>query len=471
MSKYTARTYLRLCVLLGVIVVSLNVASAAPSTVPHLGYGFNVAALDTSRLTTMGFNWIKIFDVPPGNLPQAVLMRVEANSTLSTAAVLEDIDNKLNYLSANSLSVAAWEIGNEPNLDASYGWAAAPNAADYAQMLCAAYAKLKSRAPKAIVVSAGLAPTGRVTGNWNGHPGHNGLYQDEREYLKEFLAAGGGACLDAVGYHPYGYSADYNAAPDVASNDPTQNCANGFCFRGAEKIYEIMQAYGLGDKQMWATEFGWIRIPPDQCLNDWTWQGRQWQIVTDQKQADNLVGAFQYADANWPWMGPMFIFNLNFNEPGLHPECEQMRYYAVQGLAAESALTAMPKNPADLPRRLTIGTQAINVMIAQSWQPITQTVKFPVTNCCAQSLVYSITLEPGSTVVPDIFNGTNSIAAFGQRNVHVHIGSFNRTPGVYTSTLTFTVTPASLGGLPQSIPLQLLVVEQVYQAYLPAVMR
>lgn len=471
MSKHILTTRIRLLVVFGVAALVMGVASAAPSTVPHLGYGFNVAALDTARLTAIGFNWIKVFEVTSSNLPQAILLRVEANSTLSTAAVLADLDNKLNYLAANNISVAAWEIGNEPNLDATYGWAAAPNAADYAQLLCAAYAKLKSRAPHAIVVSAGLAPTGRVPDNWNGHPGHNGQFQDEREFLKEFLGAGGGACLDAVGYHPYGFSADYNAAPDVASGDPTQNCIQGFCFRGAEMIYGIMQAYGLGDKQVWATEFGWITAPPDHCLNDGTWEGRQWQIVTEQKQAANLAGAFQYADANWPWMGPMFIFNLNFNEPGLHPECEQMRYYAVQGLAAEAALTAMPKNPADLPRRLILGTQAISMMIADSWQPITQTVKFYVTNCCWQSLTYSITLEPGSTLIPDIFNGANSIAGFGQRNVHVHVGSFDRAPGVYTSTLTFTVTPASLGGLPQSIPLQLIVVDQIYQAYLPTVMR
>jgi hypothetical protein len=105
-----------------------------------------------------------------------------------------------------------------------------------------------------------------VPGTWqdsNGHihNGHNGHFQDDREFLKELFDAGGGACLDAVGYHPYGFLADYDVAPDVENPgvDPytdTRACPDGFCFRGAEKIYEIMQQKGLGNKKVWATEFG-----------------------------------------------------------------------------------------------------------------------------------------------------------------------------------------------------------------------
>jgi hypothetical protein len=453
---------IRLIILSGMALLVLSVVPTAQSTTPHLGYGFNVADWDMPRLQAMGFNWMKIFDVPTSPLPVKVLVRVEANAQTSVNDVLNDLDLKLVY----KANIQAWEIGNEVNIrgNADYGWNGTPDVAAYKALLCAAYARIKSQSPTAIVVSAGLAPAGRLT---------NDNQIDEREFVQQLLDMGGGACLDAVGFHPYGYSADYDTAPDVASGDPTQNCEQGFCFRGAEKIYEIMQAHGAGDKKMWATEFGWITQPPDHCLADGSWDGRQWQIVSNEKQASNLAGAFQYADDHWPWMGAMFIFNLNFYAaPWYTNECEQMLWYSVRaGSPAESALTGLVKNPADLPRRLTVGTDAINLMIAQSWQPITQTVKFPVTNCCAQSLTYSITLEAGSTVIPDIFNGTNTLAGFGQRNVHVHVGSFDRTPGVYTSTLTFTVTPASLGGLPQSIPLQLIVVDHIYQVHLPTVLR
>ena len=46
-------------------------------------------------------------------------------------------------------------------------------------------------------------------------PGTTADFQDDREFLKELFTAGGGACLDAVGYHPYGFSADYDVDPDV----------------------------------------------------------------------------------------------------------------------------------------------------------------------------------------------------------------------------------------------------------------
>ncbi len=245
-----------------------------PTAVTEFGYGFNVASWDITRLQDMGFNWMKVFNGPGSRLPVKVLLRVDAN-----AGHINDIsgfgDSIAALAQAQKGYVDAYEIGNEPNLDASYGWTAAPVAADYAALLCEAYGRIKAIDPAAKVISAGLAPTGRVIGTWNGHPGHNGLYQDEREYFKAFLAAGGGSCLDGVGYHPYGFSADFAAEPDVDLGTPETYCVNGFCFRGVEKIYEIMQANSLGHKTVWATEFGWIVNPPSNCLSDPGWQGRQ----------------------------------------------------------------------------------------------------------------------------------------------------------------------------------------------------
>ena len=257
----------------GSLAATSQAEASMMSSSSTLGYGFNVADWDVPLLQEMGFNWIKVFNAPGSRLPVHVLLRVDAHAA--------DMGNLGAYgaglhalATAQAGYVDAYEIGNEPNLDASYGWATPPNAADYAALLCVAYANIKDADPQAKVISAGLAPTGRVQGNWNGHPGHNGLYQDEREFFLEFLAAGGGDCLDGVGYHPYGFSADYDAVPDVSSADPTQNCTNGFCFRGAEMLYGLMAAHGLGAKTMWATEFGWLVTPPDHCLSDGSWDGR-----------------------------------------------------------------------------------------------------------------------------------------------------------------------------------------------------
>jgi hypothetical protein len=369
----------------------------------------------------------------------------------------------------NGAYIDSYEIGNEVNLDANYGWNAAPIADDYAALLCVAYDKIKQADPTAIVVSAGLAPTGRVQGTWNGHPGHNGMFQDEREYLIEFLAAGGGDCLDVVGYHPYGFSADYDAEPDIPSADSTQNCTNGFCFRGAEKFYEVMQANGAGDKKVWATEFGWIVQPPTQCMYDPSWQGRLWQIVSEQKQASNLQGAFQYADDNWPWMGAMFVFNLNFHTSEWYPLCEQMRYYGVEDRPAEAALANMPKNPATIGPRLLISPPELSWLVDVDEQPLTLTLSLNVANGGWQSTNYTVTADTTAAVVPAITNPTGELPPTTLVPVQLTV-IINRPLGVYNGALTVSASPGT-AGVPQTVPLEVRVVPEVYRVYLPVVRR
>lgn len=440
----------------------------ARSASRHLGYGFNVAPWDTTRLSDMGFNWIKVFEAPQTPLPQYVLLRVE----VTAATTLTDLQNDIAAKLAFSSNIQAWEIGNEPNIDASYGWGAPPDAAAYKTMLCAAYAQIKAADPYAIVVSAGLAPTGRIAGNYGGHPGHNGSAQDDRQYLIELLDNGGGACLDAVGYHPYGYSADYDAAPDVASADPTQNCANGFCFRSAEKIYQIMQQQGLGGKRLWATEFGWITRPPDYCLSDPSWFGREYQIVTDEKQASNLAGAFQYADVHWPWMGAMFVFNLNFDrDPQITNLCEQMRFYSVQGRPAETALTDMAKNPAFLTGRLRTDVDQLSYLIGVSEQPLTMTGIIGLSNWGWEPAIYTATATANTAVVPVILNPTGTLTITSQA-IDLAITSTNRATGVYTGQVTVNWRADRVANpTRRNVLVTLYVVSDVQRVYLPSITR
>ncbi|HRQ36651.1 MAG TPA: hypothetical protein PLD25_01910 [Chloroflexota bacterium] len=434
------------------------------------GYGFNVAAWDVPQLQAMGFNWMKVFNGPGNRLPVQVLLRIDANVTHFNN--LNGFGNFVAQLAQQQKGyVEAYEIGNEPNLDASYGWAAPPVAADYVAVLCEAYGRIKAIDPDALVISAGLAPTGRVQGNWNGHPGHNGLYQDEREFFLEFVAAGGGNCLDGVGYHPYGYSADFDATPDIPSGDPTQNCANGFCFRGAEKLYELMQANGLGSKKMWATEFGWITQPPDHCLSDPGWQGRQWQIVSEQKQAENLVGAYEYATTNWPWMEAMFIFNLNFNQSPSYPECEQMRFYSVMERPAEQALTDMPKVSPPAAGELDVSPLALTTIVTPGQLPMTSTAVLHLYNSGVTSLDYTITATataPLSLTLPPTPTGT--LAAGQNLTMPVQLALPMQPTGLYTGTLTAVATSSGLTTT-QTIPVQVFVWETIHRVYLPVIVR
>jgi hypothetical protein len=439
----------------------------------NLGYGFNVAQPDVALLTSMGFNWIKLFGPPGSRLPVNVLLRLEAN-----AGHLNDVPafgHQVRQMAqAYGAHIEAYEIGNEVNLDAEYGWNAPPNAAAYVTLLCAAYQAIKESDPGAIVVSAGLAPTGRVQGNWNGHAGHNGLYQDERDFLHEFFSAGGGSCLDAVGYHPYGFSADFDAVPDYHGGSSETNCTNGFCFRGAEKIYDIMVARGWGHKKMWATEFGWLVQPPPQCLSDPGWQGRQWQIVNETKQATNLAGAFQYAEANWPWMEAMFVFNLNFNTAGWYQECEQMRFYGVAGRPAEIALRDLPKNVS--PGRLAIANNHISWLAAVTEQPLAVNLPLWVGNEGGQAFVYTATADPAAAMVPALSNDGGTVVAGAQSQMQVTLNSSGREPGVYTGSVTIDAAPLQSGAppvqeAPQVVTISLYLVEEVHRAYLPLLQR
>lgn len=448
----------------------------ARSAVPHLGYGANVAFVgtDSVKLQQMQFNWIKIFDVPATALPQSILLRVDVTHTTTIPQLLSDIDNKLNFLNVNHLTVQAWEIGNEPNIDASYGWGATPDPIAYKSLLCAAYTHLKAAVPDAIVVSAGLAPTGRVTTVPPNPDGNNGQAQDERKYLQQMLAAPGGVCLDVVGYHPYGYSANYDTPPDTGSiADPPTYCENGFCFRGAEKLYEVMQANGVGDKKMWATEFGWLTQPSDpNCLNDPSWSGRQWQIVSDSVQTSNLVGAFQYADANWPWMGAMFVFNLDFNQLGDLGACDQMRSYDIAGKPAQQALTDMAKNQASIEGKLKTDVTQISWLIGVSDQPITLPASIGLSNWGWNPAAYTATASSAANVVPSFLNSVGVLSATAQQPLNLTITSTARITGTYTGLVTVNWSADGVSNpTPRKVNLELRVVDQVYRTYLPGIMR
>jgi len=470
---------LALSIILPILLLqSLRQATAASTTL--FGYGANVAEWDITKLDSMGFNWIKVFNGPGSRLPLNVLMRVEANA--SHLADLNGFGDGVAQLAQQQKGfVEAYEIGNEPNLDATYGWGygntnVPPNAADYAAVLCEAYGRIKAVDPDVLIVSAGLAPTGRVMGTWNGHAGHNGLYQDERIFAQELLDAmqtiNGAPCFDVFGYHPYGYSANFDAEPDVASADPAQDCANGFCFRSVEKIYDILQANGLGDKQIFATEFGWITEPPANCLTTAGWPDRVWQIVSEQKQADNLVGAYEYATTNYPWMGGMFIFNLNFNTaPWITNPCEQMRFYSVVDRPAEAALAAMPKVAGAGVGELSLLPGMITAVYTPTQQPISQTVTVTLKNSGSQPLAYTITLQtmpPLTLTLSASLTGT--LDANQETAVPLQYAIDNQPTGSYTGTMRVETVSNGVATL-TDLPITVYLWGAIFQTFLPFALR
>lgn len=187
--------------------------------------------------------------------------------------------------------IAAYQVWNEPNLAREWG-NQIPNPADYVQLLASCYVGIKSADPDAIVISAGLAPT--ATDDETAMP-------DDR-FVRAIYAAGGAPYFDVLGVHAAGYMNPPDRSPAEVEADP----ALGYrflTFRHVEDIRQIMVENGDEQKQIAILEMGWTtdNLNPNYA----------WYSVTEQQQADYLVGAYQWAKQNWsPWMGLMTTIYL-----------------------------------------------------------------------------------------------------------------------------------------------------------------
>lgn len=177
--------------------------------------------------------------------------------------------------------IRGYIIWNEPNLALEWG-GRPPDPAGYTGLLCRAYRAVKEADPAALVVSAGLASTN-----------HNDAEaMDDRLYLEAMLRAGAGACFDVLGAHPYGFA----YPPD----DP-RGAHEGLNMARIEDLRERMVAYGLAHKPIWATEMGWTIAGEGE---------HAWHTVTPAQQAAYLVGAWQRARREWPWLELLTVWNL-----------------------------------------------------------------------------------------------------------------------------------------------------------------
>ena len=224
--------------------------------------------------------------------------------------------------------VRAYQVWNEPNLAREWG-EQPPDPARYAEMLKLCYIGIKTADPQALVISAGMAPTG--TGLPEAMP--------DDQYIEKMYQAGAAPYFDLLGVHAPGYKEPPEISPDDAAR--LYNGNRFFCFRHVEDIRRIMERYGDAGKQVAVLEFGWT--------TDLVNSAYSWHAVTEQQQADYLVRAYQYAKKNWsPWIGPMIA--LSIANVFYTPEDEQYwwaitypDYPDTRVRPAYDALRAMPK--------------------------------------------------------------------------------------------------------------------------------
>ena len=215
--------------------------------------------------------------------------------------------------------IQAYQIWNEPNLSREWG-DARPNPAQYAEFLRVVYAAIKRANPNAIVVSAGMAPTG--DNNENAMPDdlfYDGMYQ---------AMGSSNGYFDMLGVHGAGFAAPPELDPAEAASNQAYGGYRFFAFRHVEDIRAIMERYGDGGKKIVLLEFGWTY---DSVNPAYKWHGADAGIDAF-VQADYLKRAYQYAAANWqPWIGLMSLLtmpNLEWLDDG-NAQDEEQYWWAI----------------------------------------------------------------------------------------------------------------------------------------------
>ena len=195
--------------------------------------------------------------------------------------------------------IVAYQIWNEPNLAREWG-NQRPDAAGYVALLAECSAAIRQADPEAILISAGLAPTGN----------NDAIAVPDDVYLDQMYRNNFQQYIDVVGVHATGY-APPEYGPDDAERDGR---GRWFTFRRIEDLRKIMISYGDQARQMAIMEFGYTT---DTRNPDYAWYA-----VTEEEQADMLKRAYEYAIDNWrPWVGLMTLIYMP--SPGWVAEDEE----------------------------------------------------------------------------------------------------------------------------------------------------
>lgn len=304
---------------------------------PHIGYGFNIAwrgddqaapfhQQTFDKVTEAGFSWVRIqitwrdAEPQPGNYHVAHIDRfvehARANNIRIMASVLKAptwaTGDGTDGIPANPApfeafmrvlaeryrgQIDAYEIWNEQNLAFETGGHV--DIGRYVAILKAGYTAVKAVDPDAVVVFGGLTPTG---------VNDPSIAIDDEFYLRQIYAWNNGEIknyYDVLGAHP---GSNSNAPDQIWPENPGAygwSDHRSFYFRRIEDLRAVMVENGEGHKQIWLTEFGWTTRNPA--------PGYEYgQYISEAQQAEYLTRAFEIARTEWPYIGVMFVWNLNF---------------------------------------------------------------------------------------------------------------------------------------------------------------
>lgn len=224
--------------------------------------------------------------------------------------------------------IRAYQVWNEPNLAREWG-DQPPDPEAYVDLLAYCYRGIKRGDPGAIVISAGLSPTGTSSE----------IAMPHDEFLIRMYEAGAAEYFDMLGYNAPGYAAPPTLDPAEVARRPELGGHEWNSFRHTERIREIMVEAGDAEKQLAILEMGWTTDPIHPEYS--------WFAVSEEQQAEYLASAFWWAHDHWqPWIA--FVTAIYIPDPSWTEESEQYwwaisypdwpetrvrpAYYALQGL-------------------------------------------------------------------------------------------------------------------------------------------
>ncbi len=315
-------------------------APNAPLKVPGLGYGINAHLfyVDRNQVTgwvnDLGMRWVR---------QQITWKDIEGSDTRGDSSRWNwgEVDNIVNSLYANNIhimlspvgapsfyapnggfaedpndfarfmyalanrykgKVEAYEVWNEQNLASEAGRPI--SVGKYVRLAQKSYNAIKAADQYSFVVLGALSPTGVNDPN-------NAI--DDVKYLQQLYAFNGGEIkgyFDVMGAHP---GSNLNPPDTMWPSNPGPGPGwqddGSFYFRRIEQLRKVMEDNGDSAKQMWLTEFGWYSTASPAPGYEY---GR---YVTEDLQAQYIARAYQKAAQEYPWMGVMMLWNLNFSLP------------------------------------------------------------------------------------------------------------------------------------------------------------
>lgn len=208
--------------------------------------------------------------------------------------------------------VDAYQIWNEPNLAREWGHQP-PNPAAYVELLKVGYQAVKDADPKAVVISAGLAPTTR----------HDHEAMPDVYFFQGMYDAGASPYFDALGVNAAGFKSPPWLDPATVARDPiltngdsgSEKLKRVYAFRHVEDVRALMVRNGDEAKKIVILEFGWTVEPRPQSPY-------YWHAVDRIEQAIYFEGAYAYAIEHWqPWIGVMSLIYVA--NPAWHMDQEE----------------------------------------------------------------------------------------------------------------------------------------------------